>query len=374
MNYITKDNKGITIIALIITVIIMLILLSVATYTGANAYKNAKVSKFVTKMQLLQSKIDDLSNDEIEDLDLDIASTEDQVTAIQNAYNNHEISSNNPNSYKVFEVDDILNILNVENIQNEIMVNFETREIVSTIGVEYNNGENVKTYYTQYLLPNGQKVYQGNSSQTRTLSFDTTQSLDGLNCTLAINNVSISNGTLMYGEIISEENSQEEIVSEWKRITNYSEENKTYSTNIAKSGRYKFKLQDNTDQENTFDQIIKITTTNKPKTNTNLTYNYANDSDEWAQLNGYVWIPRFVYKLDGNEDVSEVKFIKGNSNIATDKTYIDNNWILHNKFTKDDKTELTGIWISITGIDLQNKTELDMKDILDNVTNTLEQI
>ena len=57
MKKITKDNKGITLVALIITIIIMLILTSVTVYTGINTYNSSKVNAFVTKMQLLQTKV-----------------------------------------------------------------------------------------------------------------------------------------------------------------------------------------------------------------------------------------------------------------------------------------------------------------------------
>ena len=36
----------------------MLILVSVATYSGINTYKNTEVTKFVAQMQLIQTKVD----------------------------------------------------------------------------------------------------------------------------------------------------------------------------------------------------------------------------------------------------------------------------------------------------------------------------
>ena len=55
-----KNNKGITLVALIITVILMLILVSAAAYSGINTYKNTQVAKFIAQMQLIQTKVDEL--------------------------------------------------------------------------------------------------------------------------------------------------------------------------------------------------------------------------------------------------------------------------------------------------------------------------
>lgn len=52
-----KNNKGITLITLIVTVIIMLILASVATYTGLNSIEQSRVVTFVSEMQVAQSRV-----------------------------------------------------------------------------------------------------------------------------------------------------------------------------------------------------------------------------------------------------------------------------------------------------------------------------
>ncbi len=132
----TKDNKGITLVILIITIIIMLILVSVTTYTGLNTYRAVQVEKFVTQMQLFQSKIDELvesmSAEELEGLDL-TEPTAEQQSVINSAFGNGEISSGDINSYKVFNPDQIQKLLDIEDAPNDIMVNFKTREIVDFI-------------------------------------------------------------------------------------------------------------------------------------------------------------------------------------------------------------------------------------------------
>ena len=361
MKNITKDNKGITLVALIITIIIMLILVSVTTYTGLDTYKSTQVVKFVTEMQLLQTKIDDLvaskTTQELNNMALQNVTSEKQVNAIVNAFKQDEITTANTSKYKVFTKNDILNLLDVEGVQNDILVNFETREIVSSVGIEHEG----TTYYTQYKLPGGQNIINNSAITSRNLNCDLNISLDGLNATITINNIKITNGSLSYKETGS---------NYWTSITNYTENGKEYTANISKSGNYIFKLQDNADNKSA-EKTISIIVTNKPKTEMQIEeYNYGLASQNWAYAQKdstyYVWIPRFAYDSNNN-----IKYVKGNSNIATDNTYVDDNWSVHSKFTSGN-VELTGIWVSVDNL---NQTGLNMLTLLnDNTRTTLIEI
>lgn len=358
-----KNNKGITIVALIITVILMLILVSVATYSGINTYKNTEVTKFVAQMQLIQTKIDGLvEENNIENIGEEITTDETKKNIIDLAYTNGEIQSNTDeykNKFKYISRENLQLQLDIADIEDDVLVNFETREVVSTSGVEYGG----KKYYTQYKLPNGQTLIY-NESVERNLTFDLEISVDGLNSTVSISNISINNGTLSFAETDSEGDNRN-----WKTITNYTEKEKIYTANISKSGKYTFKLQDNTDTKSTLQKEIEITLTNKPKTNMVLKkYDYRKeDSNSWAYVKKsgttYLWIPRFVYNSD-----NQIKFVKGNSRITTDETYIGDDWTTHSKFT-DNGTELTGIWVETT-----RQAGLNMIELLNSDLQTLKEI
>ena len=369
MKKIAKDNKGITLVALIITIILMSILVTVTAYSGINTYRNMKVAEFIAQMQLIQSNVDDLvEENSIEELNkLGKTTNAEQNKAISNAISNQEINTSDTTKYKAFTKEEALDVFNVEDLKSDIMVNFETREVVSLQGVEYKG----KTYYTQYKLPNGQTIVNKNNTNSRTLNFSIDSSeIDGLNCSLQINNININNGTLSFSEVDQENNP-----ISWQTISNYTENNKTYTINISKSGKYIFKLHDNVSgKENISKNPINITVTNSPKTNKNIeNYNYSEDSSKWAYtLNEaneqYVWIPRFAYKTNPETNSIEIKFIKGNSNIATDNTYINDEWTIHQKF-KSNGEELTGIWVSTN-----KESGLDMLTLLNNSVQTLTEI
>ena len=371
MKKLTKENSGITLITLIITIILMSILVSVTTYSGINVYRNMQVTKFVTQMQLIQAKVDELAKaNNSEGLGEDI--TETQKNVIDLAYKNGEVkdySDEYKSKYKYFSIENLKTQLDIDDIGYEVLINFDTREVVSSNGIEYKGN----TYYTQYKLPNGETLVDSKEND-RTLSFNTQLKFDGLNCTVQINDISITNGSLSFSEVNSKGNA-----INWQTITNYTETGKTYTTNISKSGNYIIRLQDNTDITKSFSTApILITLTNKPKINTEInSYNYdLSNSEGWAYATdeyarNYVWIPRFVYKTDEATNITEIKFIKGNSNIATDNTYINSTWTTHSKFTLQDGTELTGIWINVNSA---NQIGLDMITLLNGDYGFLTEI
>lgn len=322
-----KNNKGITLVALIITVIIMLILASITVYTGADTYKHARVMEYVQQMQLIQSKVDEIvgtsNREELLKLGKEITSSE-QINAINLAYENGEVTTNDKSTYRYLSKNDLNNIFSIEDSSDDVMINFATREVVSVNGVKYNE----ITYYTQYKLPGGQTIIINKQDNNREVSFKTELLIDGLNSEITITDVSITNGTLKFS-------GTNEDAESWTIITNYTEKDKEYKAVISKSGDYTFIIQDNTDKSKILEQKVKITLANRPKTSLELSeYNYGMDSTYWAYIQNssgeyYAWIPRFAYDKDNN-----IKFVKGNSNIATDNTYLDDTWKVHDKFVR----------------------------------------
>lgn len=386
MKKLTKENKGITLVTLIITIIIMLILTSVTTYSGIDTYKRMKVTKFITQMQLIQGKVDELKdNKTVEELNLTWAKVpSDKQSIITAAYNNGEITSSDVNLYRYISSEELKQKLDLEDgINGEILVNFATREVVSTTGIEHEN----EKYYTQYLLPNAQTVIQYNSSNSidRKLDFNIDIIIDGLNATVKIkgnkmievdgtetlkeSGLEITNATLSY---------KKEGSKYWNTITNYTEKGKEYSILISESDTYQFKLKDNTTNEES--QVVEktILLTNKPKTENEInSYNYSLTSENWAYATDgedtYVWIPRFAYKTNEETgEIEKIKFIKGNSDIATDNSRINNTWTIHQKFNSENGEKLTGIWVqSETVSDL---TIFDMVTLLNSDAEILTEI
>lgn len=158
------NNKGITLMALVITIILLIILASVGIYSGRQVVKSAQFTAFSTELKIMQTQVNSLyekkkNNEkillnnvetEIEHLGTAISSN----TAIQNQANRVfdacNIDSSDRSNYKYFNTDTIKS-LNIEGVEGKFFVNIDKRSVVSYDGFEYDG----KTYYTNEQLENG---------------------------------------------------------------------------------------------------------------------------------------------------------------------------------------------------------------------------
>ena len=252
-----KSQKGITIIALVLTIIILLILASVATYTGIESYDRAEQIKFVSQMQLIQTKVDEVvqKNDFAS---LGDALNEEQKNIVNSAVNSDGISwptTEEFNDYvKYFSKEKLRTQLELDNIDEDIIINFKTREVISTVGFEYGG----TTYYTQYKLPKGEKLTQYEKPNT-TLSFEYSKTAQDLTSILKIvkverteqngNTVQLKSDTLKY-EL-------------WKKENDnyfYLKQINPNQTLISIAGEYKIKVIDNVGNEYEGESFVIIIT------------------------------------------------------------------------------------------------------------------
>ena len=348
MEKITKDNRAITLVSLILTIVILLILASAITYSVADSINSAYVTEFISKMQIMQQKVDSFvegkTTEEINNLSIGNKNlTITQLQAIKNAKNNNEINGETTD-FIYFNKQELANQFDVEDIDDEYIINFKTREVVCVNEIEYKGN----IYYTQYLLPNGQTIKQYDSTRiNRNITFDISKKIDGLNAKITVSNVSIVNATLSY-----KENNDEY----WNTITNYTEKDKEYTISIEKAGKYILKIKDNTSEKYKESDPIKIELINEPVIDGNKViiesennYDYSQDSTHWIYAEDseagpyYVWVPKFAY----TDTDKTPKFIRGTTNVATDNTYInteseEEEWIISDKFDN-----ATGMWVQV---------------------------
>lgn len=357
-----RTDTGITLIVLIITIIVMLILATVTVYVGTGNIENSKMVSFVSYMQTIQKKVDFIA--EYENYSkYGVELTSDNRGLLQDILNseNETFKTTIDSTHlRYFDSSHIASDLEIENIDDEIIVDFNTREVISLNGIKYEN----KMYYTQYYLPGGQALEQQTEEVTRTVSFgDITSNIDGLNATFTITNINLTNGTLCYGKMDSSN------AIRWTIITEYTKKGENITTkNITESGIYYFKLVDNVTGDDNIDSegnypSVELRLTNTPKLQDNLTdlsspYNYSNlnDSTKWAfatdstdteNLEYYVWIPRFAYKLNGSGTLEELQFLRGTSDVTSSGGYINNtDWTVPRVFT-DEGIQKTGVWVKV---------------------------
>lgn len=146
-----KNNKAITLMSLVITIIILIILASVGTYSGIQVINSSKLTAFTTELKIMQTQVnklyDERTNDEetIDGLGKEISTVQTQAdkvfTAIVNEIDNRE-------GYRYYDQETIKN-LGIEGVEGEFFVNVQKRSVVSYEGLKYEGN----TYYTLNQLP-----------------------------------------------------------------------------------------------------------------------------------------------------------------------------------------------------------------------------
>ncbi len=368
-----KDNKGITLAVLIVTVVIMLILVGVGVYNADKSYRNGVMNSFVTQMQLIQSNVYNISYNEGILLGSEIPSG--KTAQLTNIINSNNLSGTNSNDWRYFTKETLSSDLNIDGVDDEIAVNFKTKEVVSFIGVEYKND----MYYTQYNLPGGQQLIIDNPEDV--LVFNTEISVDGLNGKVKIVPTNhVNSFTIKYKKLAYGNNSvyyidfNADTTDTWHTVINNEFE-------VSQTGNYVV-VSKNNDNNEEFYTYAYVVLANSPKLqegmlklninneelqeNENWEYQYSDRSNAnlyagaRAKKDGinYMWVPRFAYNKQDSQQVY-VRFLKGNSNIPTDGNSIElneNAWKIPEIFTNSSTgQEYRGVWIEIDSMNSNKK-------------------
>ena len=201
-----KNNSGITLVSLVITVIVLLILSSIAVYSGVSTIRSARLTKFTTELKMMQQKVNELYDSYINNKSVTVNGVEYVGTDIQNIGEDPEGLFNSNRLEEVFSAEgsgitdrtgymyydmEILQALGLENMEYEFFVNVATRSVVSIEGFnDYGT-----RYYTLAQVPNGvynveyTGTYNGNEIDEG-LTFTVTSEIENGQGKLNITNIS----------------------------------------------------------------------------------------------------------------------------------------------------------------------------------------
>ena len=160
------NEKGVTLIALTVTIIVLIILASVGVTSGISTINSSKLTKFTAEMKAMQEIINELYNswkvgdtvttyrdyngDEILNMGKDLLSVQQKVQQVFKSENEGGSGITNTDGYRYFDNETIRYLFNKE-MQQEFFVNIKERKIISTEGIKYNG----KICYTIKQLPDG---------------------------------------------------------------------------------------------------------------------------------------------------------------------------------------------------------------------------
>lgn len=161
-----KEEKGITLITLAITVLIMIILLGAGIRYGSNSYSEVKLQNFSYEMQQIQGRVDTIHEKmsmventpnyiflDNEQMGVNIAYSNAALKTLKDVKNidylsselqtNEELynklyfkytSGSNTQAYsyyRYFSASELESKLDLKNPKNDVIINFKTREVIS---------------------------------------------------------------------------------------------------------------------------------------------------------------------------------------------------------------------------------------------------
>lgn len=156
-----RNEKGITMVILIITVVLMAILAAVAIKTGGNSLDTVKLQNFNYEMQQIQGKVDaiyekiKLGNEDYIILGNQITDSEEAMNTLKNvkginysglldSQREEYYYQDNFTYYRYLTQNDLENLFDITSEPGDMIINFTTREVISVKGFVYQG----RTYHT----------------------------------------------------------------------------------------------------------------------------------------------------------------------------------------------------------------------------------
>lgn len=149
-----KEEKGITLVALILTVVVLIILAGVSIQTGSESLESTRLQGFYTELEIIQKRVDNIvaTNESYVDNEENIVYlkeqgsdlTEVQKNNLQNILNLEGLNDVSVTNFRYFTVEELENILDLLEMEYNVFIDFDNRIIVAEDGIEIGD----TTYYT----------------------------------------------------------------------------------------------------------------------------------------------------------------------------------------------------------------------------------
>lgn len=177
---IKNSEKGITLVALLITVLVMIIIAGVSIKAGTDSISTTRLKGFYAQLELIQKRVDDIastnegyynSSQTYVDIKTQTGSTltSKQSTFLQEILNAEGLSIP-VSEFKYYTKKNLKEQLDLSEMDYNVFIHYDTRTIVSEKGVKSKG----KTYYvlenTTYFIEENNNKNKGNISLTYNIS------------------------------------------------------------------------------------------------------------------------------------------------------------------------------------------------------------
>ena len=223
-----SSNKGITLVVLVITIILLLILSGTAVYVGNNTMQNAKEDRFAKQLQEINEAVN-MHSDDYENLNLTAEEhTEDNIT-----YN------------YVLSTESDFNKIGLYNITDTVYANFKDGQVYSKEGI--NGKHTLKDFGIEYYKPTQEEKDISND-----ISFEVTLEPQEYSWKYVVRSENIKcNGNPLEGNLLYAEYKEDKNY-EWKRVEKLTN---SFELEIKDPGIYELKYRDAEGKESDVKEI-----------------------------------------------------------------------------------------------------------------------
>lgn len=138
------EEKGVTLVALVTTIVLLLIIVSIGTTAGSSAIEHAKFTQFKEELKVLQTKVNELNQNNQVDIGTPLTNEQKNILKISTIseiiYNGKSEEEKNKitEGFRYCNSNNIKNNLQFENIKRDYLINVEYRYIIYVDGFKYN--------------------------------------------------------------------------------------------------------------------------------------------------------------------------------------------------------------------------------------------
>lgn len=186
-----KNQKGITLISLVVMIILILILASIGITSGRSTIESSKFTRFKTELTIMQNKVNELNQSNEVNLGEELTDTQkailnkDEISNIIYKDKNEDEKNNIKNGFRYFSQEYIKKTLGLEEIKRDFLINVDKRMVVSEKGFEYQG----TTYYMPEQFEDGLYNVEYNNKNENTGSFDVTTTKEDGKYKIQISNI-----------------------------------------------------------------------------------------------------------------------------------------------------------------------------------------
>jgi hypothetical protein len=171
-----KEPKGITLVALVIIVTVLLIIASISINYGSESFNNTRLQGFYMKLEIIQKRVDDIAttNEVYIDAEGNTIYLKEQGTAHENWGGDRQDSLKaiiqsegaelnlSIENFKYFTSEQLNSILNLSEIEYDVFIDFDNRVVIAENGIAVNG-------VTYHMLKNSVYYAKQNNKNVGTI-------------------------------------------------------------------------------------------------------------------------------------------------------------------------------------------------------------